>query len=128
MAPDTNVDARDDQVTLSSTGSVVIDVLLNDVGPDRSKFEVRIVQAPAGTAEVLPDGTIRFAPAAGSNTDSFTYELSDGVSTDIATVRIEAGPTPPMEIPETPAAVLLSICAGGWLALAGHRHRAAHRR
>lgn len=86
------VDALDDSATGSNTNpatNVTIDVLANDVGAGIA-VESTLARFPSsGTATVNPDGTITYTPLSGfGGVDSFDYRVSNGQTSDVATVKI----------------------------------------
>lgn len=105
--------ARDDTASTWSDTAVVVPALANDADPDGDSLRVRIVAPPIlGTATVLVDGTIRYAPHPGrSGMDSFRYAAVDtrGAShtaTVVVTLRPLPGPyavtvVPPIEAAST---------------------------
>ncbi len=85
-------DAINDSATIyEASGGVTILVLANDTDPDANALTVTTVSTPAhGTASVNPDNTVSYVPVASySGSDSFTYTISDGTATDIATVTVQ---------------------------------------
>lgn len=63
--PDAPVAASDTASTVEQT-PVVLDVLANDVDPDRGQLRITgLVQGQGGVAEVLPEGAVRFTPSPG---------------------------------------------------------------
>ncbi|NJN46473.1 MAG: tandem-95 repeat protein [Candidatus Competibacteraceae bacterium] len=81
------LDAVDDVATAPAGESVEIAVLSNDVGTEPV---ITQVSEPAnGTALINAAGTITYTADGGfAGTDTFTYTISDGISTDTATVTI----------------------------------------
>nr|WP_244623009.1 Ig-like domain-containing protein [Shewanella salipaludis] len=81
--------ANDDLVTISSKQAVTIAVLGNDTVPAGTQVTVQASGAAKGSVETLSDGSVRYTPAKSFKTsDSFSYTLSDGVSSASATVQI----------------------------------------
>ena len=82
---------NDSATTVEASGGVTIAVLANDTDPDGDPLIVTAVSTPAhGTASVNPDNTVTFVPVASySGSDSFTYTVSDGAATDVATVTVQ---------------------------------------
>jgi Ca2+-binding RTX toxin-like protein len=82
--------ALNDSTTVNEDSFVDIAVKANDTDPDSVTLTVTAVGTPAhGTTVINANGTVRYTPAANYNgLDSFTYTLSDGNSTDTATVNI----------------------------------------
>lgn len=91
--------AVNDAVTTGVDTAITLDVLANDSDPNAGDVirVTRIVRSPAyGSAEVQPDGRIRYTPNPGFlGRDSFTYEICDDgipVLCDTATVTVEVSP------------------------------------
>lgn len=83
-------DAIDDAATVDEDGTVVIDVLGNDVDPDGDTLSVTDAASPDGVVTINPDGTLTFAPNENFNGDTtITYTVSDGNGgTDSAMVGV----------------------------------------
>ncbi|MCC8998577.1 MAG: Ig-like domain-containing protein, partial [Candidatus Contendobacter sp.] len=81
------LDAVDDTATTQARTSVTINVLANDIG---TGLTIAQVGAPAhGSAVAGAGGTITYTPAQNfAGADAFTYTITDGISTDSATVRV----------------------------------------
>ncbi|MBK8755310.1 MAG: tandem-95 repeat protein [Candidatus Competibacteraceae bacterium] len=81
------LDAVNDTAITQARTPVKILVLVNDVGTGLAIIQVG---APAhGSAVASADGTITYTPAQNfAGTDTFTYTITDGISTDSATVRV----------------------------------------
>ncbi|MEE4376480.1 MAG: Ig-like domain-containing protein [Candidatus Competibacteraceae bacterium] len=81
------LDAVDDVATTPAGESVEVAVLTNDVGTEPV---ITQVSEPAnGSAVINAAGTITYTANAGfAGADTFTYTISDGISTDTATVTI----------------------------------------
>lgn len=103
--------AQDDTAFTYKNESVDIHVLANDIDPDGSinpsSVEIVAQPLPSGTAEVLPDGMIRFTPVTGfSGQVTLSYVVSDNLGTvsNIANVRIRVqnskwqNPSGPMDV------------------------------
>ena len=92
--------ATDDSVSIYDNTPVLIDVLANDIEIDGDVLTIVSVEVPAnGTAEII-DEMIEYTPDPGFiGSDSFTYTISDGISTDTATVTVTLmdSPTPTPE-------------------------------
>jgi hypothetical protein len=91
----TSVVSRDDMLATDEDIAALVYVLANDGrGPDAFPLSVTIDQKPGnGTAEVQPDNSILYTPAANwSGTDTFTYVATDGSTSDTATVSVEVAP------------------------------------
>ena len=87
--------AADDAAATDEDRPVSIDVLANDTDPDEGdQLTVSLPGSPAdGTAAVNPDRTVTYAPDADFHgIDSFTYRVSDGSRTSIATVTVTVAP------------------------------------
>ena len=86
--------AIDDNATTQEDTAVVIDVLSNDSDPDGSPIGViAVTQGSNGTVTNNGDGTVTYNPNPGfSGTDSFTYTISDGQFTDVASVNVTVTP------------------------------------
>lgn len=83
------------EVGILPSGNIAVmvsgSVLDNDVDGDSDPLTVSLDSAPvSGSVTLNTDGTFAYVPLAGqtSITDSFTYRVSDGTSSDIATVSI----------------------------------------
>ena len=80
--------ATDDSVTVTENRYEDIDVLENDTftgGP----VTITIASQPSnGTAQVLTNGRVRYWSTGGTGADSFTYTISNGSTTDTATVNV----------------------------------------
>jgi VCBS repeat-containing protein len=82
--------AGDDGATVVEDGTIVIDVLANDLDPDGDPLTITSASAPNGTVVVNADGTLRYMPRANFNgSDLITYTISDGQGgTATATVSV----------------------------------------
>lgn len=82
--------ANDDAATTEEDTAVVVPVLDNDSDVDGDPLAAVLVTGPSnGFLTLNPDGSFIYTPAVGfSGTDSFTYQSSDGVASDTATVTI----------------------------------------
>ncbi len=94
---DNNLIAVDDTATTQQNTEVTIDVLANDTDVDGNSTLTIVTDASNGTAVVDDNGTagdfsddsVIYTPNNGFNgTDSFTYELNNGLTTQTATVDI----------------------------------------
>ena len=85
--------AVEDSASVPENGSVFIDVLANDTDADDDGLSVGGLGAPShGTASVEPSGEILYAPTTNfTGTDSFTYDVTDGLATDTGTVTVNVG-------------------------------------
>ncbi|NEP25531.1 Ig-like domain-containing protein [Moorena sp. SIO3I6] len=81
----------EDTVTIAVNNAVNINVLANDTDAEDDALTVVIdAQGGNGTAVVNPDNTITYTPNADfTGTDTFTYQLSDGVNEVTATVSVD---------------------------------------
>ncbi|NEO11912.1 MULTISPECIES: Ig-like domain-containing protein, partial [unclassified Moorena] len=98
---DENLIAVDDTATTQQNTEVNIDVLENDTDLDGNSTLTIVTDANNGTAVVDDNGTagdfsddsVIYTPEDGfSGPDSFTYELSNGLTTQTATVDIDVTP------------------------------------
>lgn len=82
--------AIDDDATLTQVQPIVINVLSNDSDPDNDTILVNdFTQGAKGTVDLNNDGTLTYTPGSRfKNRDSFTYSISDGVTTGTAMVTI----------------------------------------
>ena len=80
---------EDTPLTVAAPG-----VLGNDTDADGDPLTAQVVTAPTlGTLTLNPDGSFTYTPTANaSGTDSFTYDATDGPSSDTATVTITVTP------------------------------------
>jgi len=92
--------ALDDNVTLCSTDSVVIEVLANDIDPDNDTLSIAIIQNPSnGIAYIDTNQTIIYQPTISSNgIDSIQYLVCDNQTPSLcdtawAYIFINATPT-----------------------------------
>ena len=87
---ESNLQAKDDLIILSSKQAIIINVLANDLGLDPFTTNIVVSNPAKGSAEVLADGTIRYIPAKKfKNVDSFSYTISNGSSHSTAVVEIK---------------------------------------
>lgn len=91
ISPSPELVAVDDQVTMSSKQSVIIDVMANDVVGEQNSASVLSFTRPSkGRLELLSDGTLRYTPEKKfKNNDSFTYTIGDGQSSSTAQVSVK---------------------------------------
>ncbi len=89
-------DANDDSVVVQKDTPTDISVLANDVEPDGENLTITsFSQGANGTVTDNGDGTLKYTPSLGfTGTDTFTYQISDGASTDTATVNIDINEAP----------------------------------
>jgi hypothetical protein len=91
--------AEDDSFSTESGAGVSGNVLSNDHDADSDDLTSWLVSTPADGVLMyfMSDGTFEYVPNAGfSGTDSFTYQASDGIDTDTATVTIDVSNTAPL--------------------------------
>lgn len=83
----------DDVTSTEADTPVVVDVLANDSDLDGDVLVVASTTNPSNGAVVInPNGTITYTPNAGfEGSDSFTYTVSDGEETSVATVSVSIG-------------------------------------
>ena len=81
--------ATDDSATTSEDTAVTVDVLANDTDTEGDELTVAGI-ADGSNGTTVTDGTrITYTPTAGfTGEDSFIYTVTDGTSTDIASVTI----------------------------------------
>ncbi len=81
------LEAIDDTAETTASTPVAIPVLANDIGDG---LTITQVGTPAnGAAAANADGTITYTPASNFvGADTFTYAITDGISTDSATVTV----------------------------------------
>ena len=86
--------ANDDVATTDEDQAVTISVLLNDSDIDADALTVASATDGAnGTTIVNADGTVTYTPDADFfGTDSFTYEVSDGIDSHTAVVDVTVNP------------------------------------
>ena len=92
--------------------TILIDVLANDVDPNMDAISIQglggssalggLVSLSVGTG---PNGRnqIAYTAPAGGGHDSFTYEVSDGSASSVATVKIAVNDPAGLRFPENPA-------------------------
>jgi hypothetical protein len=107
--------ARDDTATTPRNTAVTISVLNNDIDPDGDPITVTAVTQPAhGSTAIVgsgPNNSVRYTPAncyVGS--DSFTYTVSDGSLSAMATVNVTV--TAPPNNPPTASLAATSPTSG----------------
>ncbi|MEZ4365779.1 MAG: Ig-like domain-containing protein [Kofleriaceae bacterium] len=89
--------AVDDVASTGAAQAVTVDVLANDSDVEGSLLTVVAITQPAGgaaTGVVVDngDGTVTFTPAVGfEGLATFTYTVSDGTDTSVATVTVAVG-------------------------------------
>jgi uncharacterized repeat protein (TIGR01451 family) len=85
--------AIDDTATTAISTPLTITVTANDYDPDGDFFWVDSVGAPlTGTASVSPTTSVVYTPTGSFGTDVFTYTVSDGTMSDMATVTVTVLP------------------------------------
>ncbi len=95
----TVIAAVNDAATVNEDGTVLLDVLTNDVTGAAALSITGSTQGVNGT--VVQEGdSLRYTPDANYNgADSFTYDMSDGISgTDTATVNVTVNPVNDMPV------------------------------
>jgi ELWxxDGT repeat protein/VCBS repeat-containing protein len=77
--------ARNTSVTIAARG-----VLTNDSDPDGNSLTATVATNPIrGTVALNPDGSFTYNPQAGtSGTDSFIYQVSDGITSTLGTATL----------------------------------------
>jgi large repetitive protein len=82
--------AANDTATTNEDTAVRIDVLANDVDPDKDPLRVTTARAGNGTVTINPDGSLQYVPNANFNgTDTIIYTITDGEGgTSTATVTV----------------------------------------
>ena len=86
-----SVDAIDDSTSTSPTTSKLIAVLDNDIGTNLS---VTIIRQPSGGTATIEGTSIRYAPSGFfGGADSFDYRITNGFTSDIATVTVNVPKT-----------------------------------
>ena len=81
--------ARGDDRTVAEDGAIVIAVLDNDSDPEGEPLSITQVSTAQNGTATLEGTTIRYAPKPNYNgDDQFTYTLSDGVHSAVATVSL----------------------------------------
>lgn len=101
--------ATDDSATTDEDTPVVIDVLANDTDPDGDALSVvSLSEPPKGAASANLDGTITYKPDLDFNgSDTFIYEVSDGLVSTTATVTVDV-----RAVNDPPIAAFSAICDG----------------
>lgn len=87
--------ANDDQVLLTNTQPLTINVLANDSEPDGETMTVSVTRAPRrGAATVNANGSVTYTPGSSFvDADSFEYTVSDAQgATDTAVVTVARTP------------------------------------
>ena len=89
-AAGSDLKAINDEATVTSGESIVIDVLANDIGVDGETITLGLRSAPSHGTATIEDGQVRYEPSAGySGEDSFVYTIEDGRGgVGLATVKI----------------------------------------
>jgi len=89
--------AGPDFATVVESGTITIDVLANDSDPEGQPLTIAGINTTGTTGTVVCNGTCEYTAAAGAGTDTFTYDVSDGVETTagvLVTVTVEANVAP----------------------------------
>jgi hypothetical protein len=93
--------ARNDTATVATSGSVIINVAINDTDPDLGDFVVPssvtiVASATTGTAFNNGNGTITYTAPAVGGTATFTYTINDsfGAVSNVATVTVTISSPP----------------------------------
>ena len=86
--------AVDDVLTTRIDVAKTVNVLSNDTDPDFESVHVSSTTAPAhGTVSCQPVGDCLYTPATGyTGPDSFTYTITDGLASAVATVTVTVTP------------------------------------
>ena len=87
--------AVDDSATATEDGSAVsVDVLANDSDPEGRSLTLQSVTQPSNGSTVVENDQAKYTPNAGYyGSDQFTYTVSDGSLTSVATVRVRVAST-----------------------------------
>ena len=112
--------AADDSAVVATNGSVDVAVLDNDIDGDDDPLSV-VDQTPATNGSVTRAGNVlTYTPAPGfRGDDSFTYTISDGVTTDTATVFVTVENAAPTAAPislSTPGATAVTVSVASFVA------------
>ncbi|MEB3277878.1 MAG: Ig-like domain-containing protein, partial [Lyngbya sp.] len=99
-------EAVDDSGTTPQDTAVGINVLANDLDPENDPLNIENfdeISANGGTIAASQDGqSLVYTPASGFiGIDTFTYQVSDGTNTDLATVTVTVEPANPENQPPT---------------------------
>lgn len=107
------VAVRDDATVRAGTPTLV-DVLANDIDPSGSVLVIQGVDGVQGLkVEVLEHRLLRITPQADfSSTTSFTYAVSNGVSSAIGTVIVRAAPQSSVNQPPVAETDEITVRAG----------------
>jgi len=88
-AVDDGPTAFDDSATTGANSTLIINVTANDIEPDGTALTITAISTPSNGTVTTDGATITYVPSTDfSGTDSFSYEISDGVSVDSATVTV----------------------------------------
>ncbi|MCG8613376.1 MAG: Ig-like domain-containing protein [Pseudomonadales bacterium] len=88
--------ASNDSISTSANTPVLIPVLDNDRDDDSDSLQITQVGNPANGSVSIEGDLIRYIPATGFvGTDSFTYTVTDGFETTVATVTVTVQPGAP---------------------------------
>lgn len=81
--------AVNDTVSVNEDSAIEIDLLGNDFDVDGDSLTIQSVSSPANGTTVRNGDRVTYTPAANYNgVDQFTYTISDGVETAVATVSV----------------------------------------
>ena len=88
--------AKDDTITTVKNKSATRNVLANDSDPDGDPLTITAVTQGSDGSVTTNGQTVTYTPNNGfTGNDSFTYTISDGTSTDTATVNVRVREGPP---------------------------------
>lgn len=87
--------AANDSASTNYETAVTINVLANDSDADGDALTLTSVSGVNGSAVINANGSITFTPANGfSGTETFSYTITDGKSSDSATVSVNVATAP----------------------------------
>ncbi|MBE9060908.1 Ig-like domain-containing protein [cf. Phormidesmis sp. LEGE 11477] len=111
-----------DGFTTQTDVAVQGNVLTNDSDPDGDALVATLVNdVSEGVLSLDSDGSFTYTPDTGfSGSDSFTYEISDGELSDMATVSISIEPIDPPPTNNAPSAVADSFTTQTDIAVQGN--------
>ena len=88
-AVDDGPTAVNDAATTGANSTLIINVTANDIEPDGTALTITAISTPSNGTVTTDGATITYVPSTDfSGTDSFSYEISDVVSADSATVTV----------------------------------------